>query len=216
MSTEANSPPAGMLQIYWYEIKPSEQWLSARGEFSGAIGRLVDLEEQLRDVMKQRDVAKRLRRLTLIVEGYLSRAYELRERAIGLLGTVTGHRALAKRCKKPSERTRCMQKLRAKHPLVAESVDRLLSELDSDIDLRNTHTHEQLLSIGFWVAGGPYDVEDILMEVETWTTEQRRETLAALRGATRGLVREYRKRVRAVIDAAHQVAEAAYETLPDV
>jgi len=214
MGADAEYPPPNTLQFYWYEVKPSEELGAARGQLNGAIWRLVDIEEQIALVPRQRDLAKRLRRVTVIVEAYLSRAYELRERAIGLLGAVTGCQTLAKKCKKPSERARCMQKLRAKHPLVADSVDRLLGELDNDIDLRNTHTHRQLLTIGLWGPGGPYDVEDMLMESEEWPIDRRSQLMARLRSAFQQLVMEYQRRIRSLINGAQGILDSFDSSFP--
>lgn len=215
MNADAEYPPPNTLQFYWYEIKPAEDLGATRGQLNGAIRRLVDIEEQIALVQRQRDFAQRLCRATVIVEAYLHRAYELRERAVGLLGAVTGHRTLAEKCKKPSERTRCMQTLRSTHPTVADSVHRLLDELDKDVDLRNIHTHKQLLSIGLWARGGPFDVHDLLMESETWPIERQNQLMATLRSAFRQLVAQYRRRIRSVINAADEVIDAFDLSCPE-
>lgn len=210
MNSETFRPPPNTLQFYWYETPPSDQLGVARGQLSAAIGRLVDIEEQLTSVSRHRDMAGRLRRATIIVEAYLSRAYELRERAVDILAIVTGQPATAKRCKDPSKRAEGMESIRQTCPELADNIAKLLSVLDEDTALRNMQTHEQLLSVGLWLEDGPYDVEDLLIDCAAWTSTEQTKLIAVLRTAIRNLVGEYKRRARSVINAANLVAEAAH------
>jgi hypothetical protein len=196
------------LQWYWYEIKHDEVVGSAWGQFVAAIHRVLDIDEELADALRQRDVRRRIRRITRIIESYLHRAYELRERAIILLGTVSGDAAAAKASKKPSKRARALGKLSGTHAEIVERVDQLLRLLDEDMLLRNMHTHEQFLSLGFFAQNGPCDPEDILTELED-RPDAYRATASLLRAETRKLADEYRARIISVRDVAFTIAEVA-------
>ena len=196
------------LQFYWYEVKPIEVKGAAWGQFVGSIHRLLDIDEELTDALRQRDIRKRLRRLTRITESYLYRAYELRERVVNLLAVVSGDVALAKATKNPKKRANALKKIQGSHGAISSGVDLLMGELDDDIFNRNTHTHEQFLNLGLFTCNGPFDPEDVLMELENRPDEYRAMT-ALLRREARKLADEYRTRIRSVRDAAFALAEIA-------
>lgn len=204
MNTRQQIQPSA-LRFYWYEIKPSEALGSMWGQFVGAMHRLVDISEELSEVSKQRDVLRRLHSATRLIESYLHRAYELRERAVKLLGAITGRTKLASSAKKPAERSKAMNTLRARHSDLVDAISRLLILLDDDMLLRNMHTHEQFLSLGLWAPNGPYDPDDVLVELEHRPDEYRK-MIAFLRIEIRKLVGQYRKRIRSIVDAAEVFA----------
>src|SRR3989304_576619 len=146
MNQKTQQPSA--LQFYWYEIRPNEVKGAAWGQFVDAIHRMLDIDEELSETLRQREIQKRLHRMTRIIESYLYRAYELRERMAHLLAVVGGDAAAAKVAKHPKKRATALGKLQGLHPALVERADRLLSLLDDDMLLRNMHTHEQFLSLG--------------------------------------------------------------------
>jgi len=204
--TQAKKPSA--LQFYWYEIKPSEAKEAAWGQFVGAIHRLLDIDEEFTDALRQRDIQKRLHRVTRITESYLHRAYELRERMVYLLAVVSGDATAAKATKNPQKRVNALSKIQGSHRALCEGVDRLMKVLDDDMLLRNMHTHEQFLSLGFIAHNGPHDPDDVLMELEHRPDEYKAMS-SLLRKETRKLADEYRARIRSVRDAAFALAEIA-------
>ena len=204
--TQAKEP--SKLQFYWYEIKPIEAKGDAWGQFVGSIHRLRDIDEELTDALRQRDIQKRLRRLTRITESYLYRAYELRERVVNLLEVVSGDEKLAKATKNPKKRANALKKIQGSHGAICEGVDRLMDMLDDDMLLRNMHTHERFLSLGLMAYDGPYDPDDVLTDLEHQPDKYRAMT-SLLRKETRKLADEYRTRIRSVRDAAFALAEIA-------
>jgi hypothetical protein len=204
--TQAKKPSE--LQFYWYEIKPNEVKGAAWGQFVGAIYRLFDIDEELTDALRQRDIRKRLRRVTRIIESYLHRAYELRERMVNLLGVVSGDAAATKATKDPQKRANALSKIQGSHCALAEGVDRLMGMLDDDMLLRNMHTHERFLSLGLMAFNGPYDPDDVLTDLEHRPDEYRAMS-SLLRRETKKLADEYRTRIRSVRDAAFALAEIA-------
>ncbi|MHB1158461.1 MAG: hypothetical protein ACYC26_16680 [Phycisphaerales bacterium] len=196
------------LQFYWYEIKPNEVMRATWGQFVGAIHRILDIDEELSDALRQREIRKRMHRMTRIIESYLHRAYELRERMVNLLALVSGDTAAASASKNPKKRERALGKLRGSHPELVAGVSRLLILLDADMLLRNMHTHECFLSLGLVASNGPYDPDDVLTDLEHRPDDHRAMT-SLLRTETRRLADEYRARIRSVRDAAFAIMETA-------
>lgn len=194
--------------LQFYEIRPDEAVGAAWGQFVGAIHRLIDIDEELVDALRQRDVGRRMHRTTRIIESYLHRAYELRERAVSLLGTVTGDATAARASKSPDKRTKALTKLRGAHAELVDRVDQLLCLLDQDMRLRNMHTHEQFLSLGLVAPNGPYDPDDVLTELEH-RPDAHRKMSSRLRVETRKLAAEYRARIISVREVALAVADIA-------
>lgn len=196
------------LQFYWYEIKPNEVMQAAWGQFVGAIHRMIDIDDELSDALRQREIRKRMHRMTRIIEGYLHRAYELRERMVNLLALVSGDAAAAGASKNPQKRAKALSKIRGSHAPLVDGASRLLSLLDDDMLLRNMHTHEQFLSLGLVAYNGPYDPDDVLTDLEHRPDDYRAMS-SLLRRETRRLADEYRARIRNVRDAALAVAETS-------
>ncbi len=190
------------------DIRPNDVKGAAWGQFVGSIHRLRDIDEELTDALRKRDIRKRLHRVTRIIESYLYRAYELRERVVNLLAVVSGDAAAAKATKHPPSRAKALSKIQRSHLAFCEGVDRLMNMLQDDMDLRNEHTHGHFLSLGLMVGNGPYDPEDVLTELESQPDEYRAMT-ALLRKETKRLADEYRTRIRSVRDAAFALAEIA-------
>jgi hypothetical protein len=210
--SKKRKPVPSALQIYWYEMPQTAAPRARWGQFMGAIFRLVDLEDELIDASKQRDISKRLHRVIRIIESYLHRSYELRERAVNLLGAVTGEHAIMRSCKDPKKRAQSLGKLRGSYTDLVDNLDQMLGLLDNDMLLRNMHTHEQFLSIGLVAPNGPYDPDDILMQLENNPSEYRW-MVSLLRSEIRKLVSEYRLRIRDLRDAALALATSADNTL---
>lgn len=196
------------LQFYWHDFQPKKTKADALGQFLGAIRRMIDMDEDLSDALRLRDVQRRLRRVTRITESYLYRAYELRERVVSLLEAVSGDAASAKATKNPKKRANALKKIQGSHRALCGRVDLLMSVLDDDMLLRNMHTHEQFLSLGLFACNGPYDPDDVLMELESKPDEYR-SMISLLRKETKKLADEYRARICSVRKAALAVAKIA-------
>jgi hypothetical protein len=204
------------LQFYWYEFKPDEAIGIAWGQFVGAIHRLLDIDEELAAALRHLDVRRRMHRTTRIIESYLHRAYELRERTVSLLGAVSGNATAAKASKNPDKRAKALGKLRGAHPELVDSIDQLLRSLDQDMLLRNMHTHEQFLSLGLVAPNGHFDPDDVLTDLEH-RPDDYRAISSLLRKETKRLADEYRTRIRSIRDAAFAIAKIAdVERLPKV
>ncbi|MCG3138812.1 MAG: hypothetical protein HJJLKODD_02681 [Phycisphaerae bacterium] len=209
--TQAKKPSA--LKFYWYEIRPNEAKGAVWGQFMGAIHRLLDIDEELTDALRQRDIRKQLHRVTRITESYLHRVYELRERMVNLLAMVTGNTTAAKATKNPQKRANALSRIQGSHRALCEGVDRLMGMLDDDVLLRNMHTHQQFLSLGLMAYNGPYDPDDVLMELEH-QPDERKAMNSLLRKETRKLADEYRTRIQSVRDAAVALAKISNPIRP--
>jgi hypothetical protein len=75
------------LYFYWHEMKPDAEATTWWGQLAGGMHGLTTVCEELETLRAQRNVEKAMRRLESQVESYLARAYELRERALGLLAS---------------------------------------------------------------------------------------------------------------------------------
>jgi hypothetical protein len=83
---EVESPKVG-LQLHWIETGPGEEAGVAWGQLAGSINRLVLIADLLESVKSEPKVDQGRNLLELYIESYLLRAYEVRERALGLLAS---------------------------------------------------------------------------------------------------------------------------------
>jgi hypothetical protein len=78
------------LQFYWYEIKPDEQLGAGWAQVVGVMHRLRFVCDELTESATEPEIEKALERLAYNAENYLVRVYELRERVVSLIATLSG------------------------------------------------------------------------------------------------------------------------------
>jgi len=188
MSNDVDSPTAesGLL-FYWYEIRPDEEASTWWGQLAGGMHRLITVREELEALRTQRNVEKAMRRLESHVESYLVRAYELRERALGLLASQTQQAKAVERLRHPKQRNDALSSLKLTAPELTTAVGHLLSLLDDDIGLRNLHTHQFYLNLGLFTGSDIFDPYDALLDLSDHPAS-RRQLEVRLRRGGRGLL----------------------------
>jgi hypothetical protein len=141
-----------------------------------------------------------LERLEYHMENYLVRVYELRERAVALAAALDGSAEVARQLKSARNRDSALRALKERGAAFTGEVERLLSELDADIALRNQHTHDKFLSVGIWTENDIYDPADALLDLSSRPDAQQvlREFL---KEEMQRLVDEHVAKGRAVFDA---------------
>jgi hypothetical protein len=194
------------LTLYWYELTPGHEHRASWGQLVGSVHRLHEVREELRRATRLRDVRAQLRRLTLTIEAYLYRAFELRERSIRLLVLMTGK--AAEQVRHPNQRAQVFSRLLPTAPVLVKRIKRLFNLLDSDVLLRNMHTHEQFLCLGIYTGNNVYDPDDALNDVEH--DSKAFDSLAQIpKTESRHIAKEYSLKIRRIANAALRVAEAA-------
>ena len=136
------------LCLYWYETKAEEQpriWL---GQLASAMLRLITVQREFETLGRQRDIESSLRRLELCLESYMLRAFEVRERVLGLLASRTNCKKTVDELRHPQKRREALLSLTTLEPELTPRVEALLVLLDHDVGLRNLHTHSLYLSLG--------------------------------------------------------------------
>jgi hypothetical protein len=206
MNESDNSLVEPGLHFYWYEIKPGEEAGAWWGQLAGGMWRLVTIREELEVVRAQQAIEKAMRRLESHVESYLVRAYELRERVLGLLRIRTGQAKDVERLRHLSQRADALSRLKGAEPELTEAAGNLLSLLDGDIGLRNMHTHQFYLSLGLYIGATIFDPYDALLDV-SHKPAKRRELEVILRREVRRTAQEYIEKVEALIGAVQKVLE---------
>lgn len=201
------------LVLYWEEVRPGEEHAAASSQVEWSIHRLMSLRDVLSDTMRGKRIDARIRRLTLVLESYLHHAFELRERVIQTLALATGEPKDAQRTRHPRQRAAALERLAPKAPVLVDRVRKLFAILDSDVQLRNLHTHEQFLSLGLFAGGTMYDPEDMLQD--GGQDPQKATVISQLLSAPmRKLRTDYLCMIDAVCEAAWCVADAADHQLP--
>jgi hypothetical protein len=133
-AVDDSSPEPG-LQFYWYETKIDEEAGTWWGQLAGGMHRLVTVREELEALRTQRNVERAMRRLESHVESYLVRAYELRERALGLLASYTHQAKDVEKLRHPKQRPNALSRLTSVDQVLTAAVEHLLSLLDNTISL---------------------------------------------------------------------------------
>jgi hypothetical protein len=201
------------LQFYWYESKPDEQLGSLWAQVIGATDRLRFVCDELMESVTEPEIEKALERLAYDAENYLIRAYELRERVVSLIATLSGTSSrgaqqMAGDLKSADKRQPAIANVRKTLPTVAGPLARLLAALDDDIKLRNFHTHDTFLQIGLWTGNDIYDPADVLLDLQSQPKARKRlETL--LRKGAKRLAREYKRKADRVIRSAMALVKSA-------
>jgi hypothetical protein len=201
------------LQFYWYEIKPDEQLGARWAQVVGAMHRLRFVCDELTQSATEPEIEKALERLAYNAENYLVRVYELRERVVSLIATLSGASSrgaqqIAGDLKSAEKRKSAIANVRKIVPKVASLLERLLEALDDDIKLRNFHTHDTFLQIGLWTENDIYDPADALLDLHGQPKARKRlETL--LRKEAKRLAREYERKANRVIRSAMALVKSA-------
>ncbi len=188
------------LEFYWWETKPGEERGTWWGQLAGGAHRLYVLVEALDSTCQERNIERALTHLVYHVENYLIRAYELRERLLGLLAIVTGQQETVQKLKRPKGRAAALATLRSKPARGLREAERILNLLDDDVHMRNMHTHRQYLSLGLYTGDDIFDPGDALLELEN-RPKEREEFEEFLRGAIDRMARDYRDRLTTLAQA---------------
>jgi hypothetical protein len=199
--------PEHSLQFYWYETEPNRQADAWWGQLAGGMYLLVPIREDLEALRTKRNVEKAMRRLESCVESYLVRAYELRERALGLLVSHTHQAKEVERLRHPKHRPDALSRLKSADQELTTAVENLLSLLDDDIGLRNLKTHNLYLSLGLYTGSDILDPYDALLDVSDKPAGRRKlETL--LRREVKKTAQCYFDKVDALLQAVQKVLDA--------
>jgi hypothetical protein len=201
------------LQFYWYEIKPDEQLGSRWAQVIGATDRLRFVCDELMQSATEPGIEKALERLVYNAENYLIRAYELRERVVSLIATLSGAsirgaQQIAGDLKSADKRQPAIANVRKTLPAVAGPLARLLAALDDDIKLRNFHTHDTFLQIGLWTGYDIYDPADVLLDLQS-QPKARNRLEALLRKGAKRLARDYERKADRVVRSAMALVNSA-------
>jgi len=156
---------------------------------------------------------KSLERLACNAENYLIRTYELRERVVSLIATLSGASSrgaqqIAGDLKSAEKRQPAIANVRSTLPKVAGPLARLLAALDDDIKLRNFHTHNTFLQIGLWTGSDIDDPADALLDLQG-QPKARKRLEALLRKEAKRLAREYERKADRAIRSAMALVQAA-------
>lgn len=187
------------LELWWYDAEPADAG-SWWGQAMGCHWRLVAVAERLGTTARMRDVDRALAAVLDDVENYLLRTYELRDRVLGLLTAITHDRAAVAHLKRPDRREAVLATLRLLSAEVASTARAVLRAMDQDIELRNVHTHRQLLSLGLYTGTTIYEARDLLLELGE--SERDAAVTASLRREMRRFALRYRDKARATAEAA--------------
>ena len=202
----------GRLEFYWYETNPSEESGTAWGQLASAAHRLHFVCDEIQSCAADAPFERALERLAYHMENYLVRVYELRERAVGLAATIDGRPEIARLLKGARHRKDALDMLRERGAVFCRELEDLLPLLDSDIALRNLHTHEQFLAVGLWTEDDIYDPADALNDLSSQPDNQRllREFLVE---DTRRLIEEHVAKGKVLFDATWALLE---EVSPEI
>ena len=134
------------LDYYLWQVPEKEaigQWW---GQVAGCLQRIYFINEELQKLSYKKDLQALITTLSFHLENYFYRVYELRERIIGCLISITIDTDLTK-LKSPRLRKNIITRLKEKNPDLSICVEQFLAQTDDAIKLRNHHTHDQLLNI---------------------------------------------------------------------
>jgi hypothetical protein len=135
------------------------------GQLAGAAHRLLFVREELEACTSDPNIETVLMRLEYHMENYLVRIYELRERTVSLAAVIIGDVQIARLLKSKRQRSTALRMIQNYGSALSQSLETLLARLDSDIALRNRHTHDTFLSIVICVDNDIYDPADALMDL---------------------------------------------------
>lgn len=155
------------LKLFWYDKKTGEEVQQSWGQVAGSMHRLLFVREELNLVLGSDDIDYFLDKLQYHIENYLFRAYELRERTVILIEEIAKIKKLGVRLKNKNKRPNALSEILCLKPELVEPTRELLSLLDSDLELRNFHTHETFLSLGLWIESNIFDPKDALIDLKS-------------------------------------------------
>jgi hypothetical protein len=161
------TPTPQCLQFYWYETDPNTKTAEYWGQLVGSTHRLRFITEQLESLHNEQDLNTVLNYLEYHIENYLIRIYELRERLFSLVTAITGDEKTVNKLRHLDKRSDALIALRAKDEKIIQLLEQLLISLDEDVQLRNFHTHNIFLKLGFWDDYDIYDPHDILVDMQS-------------------------------------------------
>lgn len=203
-------PESSYPRLAFYWLEPDDD-RSARGwgELAGATHRLQAVSDELENLLtSQPPLEAALQRLSYHVENFLVRTYELRERLILLVGAAAENHDAAGALKSPQKRAQAWAELGPAVARFQEDVDRLLEYVDSDIQVRNNHTHQTFLRLGLYTGDDIHDPEDVLRDLEH-NPELRIAVEGVFRKEIQRLVEEYNTKAETVVNAVWRVLDRA-------
>ena len=174
----------------------------------GGLHRLSGIGDELDEAAGHRQLDTALRRVQLHVEGFMNRAYELRDRAIHLTQRLFPREKKVGAMKKPADRPARIAVLALTDRDYASALDAFLGTLDHDMLIRNQHTHQ------FYVSFRLCTDTDDFEPLDAWGEVKMDPHYAPvfgrhLRTSLREVVGEYGGRIRRVHDGGLRLAEAA-------
>lgn len=190
-------------QLAWYELPGGPQ---PRFELCACIGMLCDVRECLSDAASHVDLQRGITLAVVLVEAYHQRLYFLRERAVGAMSRLTGVDRKEFKNAKAHRRAAAAEDARTVAPRSAAAYQDLMAKLGPDVELRNRHTHEQLVGFELAFNGDGWDPIELIAE----TTDP---ALAAAlqhtcRRALARLADEYAEQAQVIIDATSRLVDA--------
>jgi|GEM_PF-6566847 len=203
MKSEKELTASPGLYPYWCKVEPSDELKVQIGQLFASVRRLAVLAEELSGAIRLRNVEASLQKLEAYVESYYIRAYEVRDRALGLLALLTQKEKDDLRHRR--RRENALAELQAVESEVANSIKAVISLLDHDVHVRNVHTHRMYMRLGFWTGSTVFDPQDVLVAVDG---RERFELERLLRAAIRRCGKDYIHKVSLLMEAARRLAIA--------
>jgi hypothetical protein len=196
------------LQFVWWETNVGEEAETWWGQLAGSTHRLRIVADQLEMLASKRSIDLALTELAYHLENYVVRIYELRERVLGLLIAVTHDTASVRALKSPKGRQKALMALHKQVPMLMAPLEALLTLLDEEINIRNTHTHGQFLNVVLDTGYDIFDPQDALIDLQKNETARKR-LERFLRKEMRRLAQLYGDKVRAIAEMTWSFLHAA-------
>ena len=195
---------------FQYLIFPIEGSVTERlqryyGELIGAAHKVQFVALGLEDALRIGDLSSAIEHVEYHVENYLSRVYQLRDRAIAAAETAYGGSLsdLRHRDRRPALSSR----LEARLPKVTSPLFSLIQLIDQDIQTHNTLTHRTALHLHVSADDGQMlDPSTVLMGISDHPDRKKIEK--TLRTDLADFVEPYTQRIEAVFHATIELANA--------
>jgi hypothetical protein len=197
----------GLQFVYW-ETNAGEEAGTWWGQLAGSTHRLRVVADQLETLASKRNIDLALTELAYHLENYFVRIYELRERALGFLIAVTKDSKNVKALKSHDGRQKAIIILQEHVPTLLPPLEALLMLLDEEINIRNTHTHEQFLNVVLDTGYDIFDPQDALLDLQKNATARKR-LERFLRKEMRRIAQVYGDKVRAINETTWNFLQAA-------
>ena len=140
------------------------------------------------------------------MENYLSRIYELRERAAKLVATCGDYQGSIGPFKGHGQRQQVVNSL-AINQIAKNQYLELLAILDTDIALRNQNTHDTFLSLGYSTGYDIYNPHDALLDIQAADPKKASELEKTLRDEISRIAQQYGKTIDRATKITHQLLE---------